>query len=93
MKTCTRRFDVAGMEVGRITRRVLMGKITPYWSCAEGLHLSKLMTLTLRHWFGRPIAWLTLRYEPYWLRLLSLWRRLRARPDRTDNPSETATDN
>lgn len=92
MKPCTKRFDVAGMEVGRIARRVLWGKITPYWSCADGLQLSQLLTLAVRHGFGRPIAWLTLRYEPYWMRLLAKWRSLRARPASEALPGSTTDD-
>jgi hypothetical protein len=88
MKTANRRYEVTGMQTGRTLRRVLIGKVTPYWSCSEGLHLSKLAVLALRHRLGYPLAWLTLRYEPYWLRLLALWRRRRP-----DFPSDTPSSN
>lgn len=90
MKIRTHRYDIAGMGIGRTARRALLDRMTPYWSCAEGLRLSKLLALALRHWLGRPLAWLTLRYEPCWLRLIARWRRLRARPE-GDKSSSAAT--
>lgn len=71
----SRNFDARGMTVGRMLRQHLFGKVRPLWCFSNGLEFKHLLALGVRVYLGRPIAYLTTRYEAQWRKLLAGWRR------------------
>ncbi len=86
MRLRTDNYDLQGMSVGRLFRQYLSGKMRPLWGFANGLKLTHLVALMMRHYLGYPMAYLSTRFEPQWRRMLRKWRHLQhARRQRSDH--------
>ena len=71
--------DVSGMEIGRIGRQYMLWKLLPLWSIGDEPGWGYIFNLSLRHKLGYPISYLTERFSGPWMKLLTGYRRTRAR--------------
>jgi len=76
-KTTTRNFQIRGMEQGRIMRGYARTRIIRFGNFGDGVGVGNMAKLALLHWAGYPVSWLSLRFEPLYIRLRRRIARLR----------------
>ncbi len=76
-KTTTGNFQISGMEQGRIMRGYMRTRMIRFGNFGDGVGAGNMLKLALLHWVGYPIAWLSLRFEPFYIRLRRRLARLR----------------
>lgn len=63
------RFDLSGNSFFRVFRMNVLDKFFPVGNFSLGIGLKPGLVLLFLHWFGRPLFWLLIRFEPYLHRL------------------------
>jgi hypothetical protein len=59
----TGRFDVQGNTISRVIKQDLIYRVLPVGSFGGGPNLKFLVGLWLLHHVGRPLMWLSVRFE------------------------------
>ncbi len=59
----TKGFDVEGNPIGRVMKQDLIFRVCPIGSFGGGPNLKYLLQLWFLHHLGRPLMWLSLRFE------------------------------
>lgn len=60
----SRRFDLAGFELPRVARLLLLSRIIPIGNLGGGGGVRCLAVLAVLHLLGRPLFSVLIRYEP-----------------------------
>ncbi len=78
-KTTTANYQIAGMEQSRIVRGYVRTRIIRFGNFGDGVGTANMVKLTVLHKVGYPIAYLSLRFEPFYIRLRQRLARLARR--------------
>jgi hypothetical protein len=62
MKILDKHYNLTGLELPRLIKLWLLGKIVPLGNLHSGPGLRCLAVLAVLHYFGRPIYYLNARY-------------------------------
>jgi len=62
-KLFTSHYDISGNNIYRVFKIGLLNKIVPIGNFKQGPGLRPVCTLMVLHYFGRPLFWLTVRFE------------------------------
>ena len=73
-KLITSNYDLAGNGFFRVMTLGALNKILPVGNFRHGLGLRPAFTLLFLHWFGRPVFWISIRFEK---QLRGIYLRLR----------------
>lgn len=68
-KVTTDNYQISGMEHGRVIRGYVRTRIIRFGNFGDGVGAGNMTKLAVLHKFGYPVAWLSLRFEPHYIRL------------------------
>lgn len=74
-RTLNKNYDLHGLEISRLAKTTLIGKILPIGNLRGGPGIRHLLILSLLHYYGYPIYLFLARYG----QRLSILRRITAR--------------
>ena len=76
-KVTTKNYQISGMEHGRIMRGYMRTRVIRFGNFGDGVGAGNMLKLAVLHRLGYPIAYLSLRFEPYYIRLRQQMARIR----------------
>ena len=76
-KATTDDYQIGGMSHGRILRGYVRTRVIRFGNFGDGVGTANMTKLALLHWLGYPLSYLSLRFEPHYIRLRRAIARLR----------------